>query len=140
MHCLFVGLFILLMAIINFVNIAISSSSARIKEIGIRKVLGGLRKQIIVQFLTESVILVLLATLVAIAAYPFIRPLFGELVGKEIPGLSSFPAYFIFIPAALVLLVGIMAGFVSCHHIILAEISGFNKRHIKSGERKSMAA
>jgi putative ABC transport system permease protein len=106
----FVGLFILLMAVINFINIAISSSSARIKEIGIRKVLGGLRKQIIIQFLTESVILVLLATIVAVAAYPLIRPFFGELVGKEIPGLSSFPLYFIFIPAALVLLVGVLAG------------------------------
>ena len=59
----FVGLFILLMAIINFINISISGSSARIKEIGIRKVLGGLKKQIIIQFLTESVILVLLATI-----------------------------------------------------------------------------
>jgi putative ABC transport system permease protein len=106
----FVGLFILLMAIINFINIAISSSSARIKEIGIRKVLGGLRKQIIIQFLTESVILVLLATIVAVSAYPFIRPFFGELVGKEIPALSSFPIYFVFIPATIVLLVGVLAG------------------------------
>jgi putative ABC transport system permease protein len=106
----FVGAFILLMAIINFTNIAISSSSARIKEIGIRKVLGGLRKQIIVQFLTESVILVLLATIIAVIAYPFIRPLFSNLVGKHIPLLSSFPIYFIFIPAVLVLLVGVLAG------------------------------
>jgi len=106
----FVGLFILLMAIINFINIAISSSSARIKEIGIRKVLGGLRKQIIIQFLTESVILVLLATTVAVVAYPFLRPLFGELVGKDIPALSSFPLYFVFIPATMVLLVGVLAG------------------------------
>ena len=105
-----VGLFILLMAIINFINIAVSSSSGRIKEIGIRKVLGGLRKQIIIQFLTESIILVLLATIVAVAAYPFIQPFFGELVGKEIPWLLSFPFYFIFIPATFVLVVGILAG------------------------------
>lgn len=106
----FVGLFILLMAVINFVNIAISSSSGRIKEIGIRKVLGGIRNQIIFQFLTESVILVFLATLLAIAAYPALRPVFTGLVGKEIPPLSSFPVYFIFLPAILVLLVGILAG------------------------------
>ena len=106
----FVGLFILLMAIINFVNITVSSSSARIKEIGIRKVLGGLRKQIIIQFLTESVILVLFSSLLAIAAYSFILPFFGEMVGKQIPGLLSFPLYFIFIPALMILLVGILAG------------------------------
>lgn len=106
----FIGLFILLMAIINFVNITVSSSSARIKEIGIRKVLGGLRKQIIIQFLTESVILVSFSTILAITAYSFIRPFFGEVVGKEIPGLSSFPLYFIFVPALMILLVGILAG------------------------------
>ena len=106
----FVGLFILLMAVINFINITISSSSGRIKEIGIRKVLGSLRKQIMLQFLTESVILVLLGAIIAVAAYPFIRTFFGELVGKEIPGLSSFPIYFIFIPVVLVLLVGVLAG------------------------------
>ncbi len=106
----FIGLFILLMAIINFINIAVSSSSARIKEIGVRKMLGGLRKQIIIQFLTESVILVLFATVLAIAAYSFLRPFFGELVGKEIPGLLSFPLYFIFIPVLAVLLIGVLAG------------------------------
>ena len=51
-----------------------------------------------------------MATILAIIAYPFARPFFGELVGKEIPGLLSFPLYFIFIPAALVLLLGILAG------------------------------
>ncbi|MEP6614935.1 MAG: ABC transporter permease [Ginsengibacter sp.] len=106
----FVGLFILLMAIVNFINISITGSSSRIKEIGIRKVLGGLRKQIIIQFLTESVILVFLSTALAIIAFPYSRPFFGELVGKQIPGLSSFPLNFIFIPATLVLLVGILAG------------------------------
>ncbi|HYV91586.1 MAG TPA: FtsX-like permease family protein [Chitinophagales bacterium] len=106
----FVGLFILLMAIINFINISISSSSSRIKEIGLRKVLGGIRKQIIFQFLTESVLLVLFAMILAVSAYPLARPYFSELVGKKIPGFTSFPLYFIFIPAILVLVVGILAG------------------------------
>jgi putative ABC transport system permease protein len=106
----FVGIFILLMAVINFINISVSSSSARIKEIGIRKVLGGVRKQIIFQFLSESIILVLGATVLYLAVYPFAQPYFAELVGKEVPGLASFPLYFIFIPAALVLSVGILAG------------------------------
>jgi putative ABC transport system permease protein len=106
----FVGLFILLMAIINFVNISISSSTSRIKEIGIRKVLGGVRKQIIIQFLAESGILVLLSTFVAISVYPLVRQFFGELVGKEIPLLTSFPLSFSLIPALVVLLVGLAAG------------------------------
>ncbi|MGZ5133825.1 MAG: ABC transporter permease [Flavitalea sp.] len=106
----FVGVFILMMAIVNFINISISSSSARIKEIGIRKVLGGLKNQIIIQFLTESVILTLLSTILAVMAYSVVQPFFGELVGKEIPNLTGFPLYFIFIPVALVFLIGILAG------------------------------
>jgi ABC-type antimicrobial peptide transport system permease subunit len=98
------------MAVINFINISISSSSTRIKEIGLRKVLGGLRKQIIIQFLTESVILVFLSTIVAVTVYPLVQPLFAELVGKQIPQFFSFPWYFVFIPLALVLLVGMLAG------------------------------
>ena len=106
----FVGLFILLMAIVNFINISISGSSARIREIGVRKVLGGLKKQIVIQFLTESVILVLLSTVLAIGLYPMLQPLFGELVGKSIPVISSFPLYFLGIPVALIIIVGVLAG------------------------------
>lgn len=106
----FVGLFILLMAIVNFVNIAIANSSVRIREIGVRKVLGGLRKQIIIQFLVESILLVFIATILALIAYPMLQPLFGQMVGKDIPSLSSFPSYFIAAPMVLVLLVGSLAG------------------------------
>ena len=62
-----VALFILLMAMVNFINISISSSSSRIREIGVRKALGGLKQQIILQFLAESVILAGIATLIALA-------------------------------------------------------------------------
>ncbi|HSC40591.1 MAG TPA: ABC transporter permease, partial [Chitinophagaceae bacterium] len=51
-----VAIFILLMAIVNFINMAVSRSSARMKEIGLRKVLGGLKKQLVAQFLVESVL------------------------------------------------------------------------------------
>ena len=106
----FVGLFILVMAIINFINISISSCSSRMKEIGVRKVLGCLRKQIVLQFLTESVMIVLLATLLAVGLYPLLTPLFQRMVGKELPPLTSFPSYFILVPAGLVFVVGLLAG------------------------------
>ncbi|MBC7850543.1 MAG: ABC transporter permease [Chitinophagaceae bacterium] len=106
----FVGFFILLMAIVNFINISISSSATRTKEIGIRKVMGGLKNQIMIQFLIESVILVLIATGLALAFYPMTQSLFSDLVGKPIPALSDFPAYFIGFPLLMVLLVGLLAG------------------------------
>jgi putative ABC transport system permease protein len=106
----FVGLFILLMVVVNFINIAISSSGYRMKEIGLRKVLGGLQKHVIFQFLTESFILVLFATVLALAVYPLAAPAFSSIVGKTIPTLSSFPLYFMFIPLAFVLIVGLLVG------------------------------
>ena len=56
-----VALFILVMAVINFINITIGNSGTRLKEIGLRKVMGGSRKQLVIQFLTESVVLALLS-------------------------------------------------------------------------------
>lgn len=106
----FTGLFILLMAIVNFINIAISHSSARMREIGVRKVLGGLKKQLVLQFLVESMLLVSFATLLSLIAYPFIKSLFEQIVGRELPALSNFPVYFILIPAVIVLAVGFLAG------------------------------
>ena len=106
----FIALFMLLMAIINFVNICIGRSSSRMKEMGIRKVLGGLRKQLVYQFLAESVLLVILATFIAFVLYLLARPFFTEIIGKEITGLFSFPVYFFFIPFLFALFIGLLAG------------------------------
>ena len=106
----FAGLFILLMAVVNFINMAISMSTSRIREIGVRKVMGGLRKQIIFQFLTESIILVAISSILALIAYPFLQPVFEGIIGKAITPLFAFPGYFVFILIAFVLLVGILAG------------------------------
>ncbi|RFZ95207.1 ABC transporter permease [Mucilaginibacter conchicola] len=106
----FIALFILLMAIINFVNICISRSSQRMKEMGIRKVLGGLRKQLIWQFLIESVVLVFIATFLAFGLYALAKPYFANMLTAEIGGLFSFPLYFYLFPIAFALLIGLIAG------------------------------
>jgi putative ABC transport system permease protein len=106
----FIAFFILMMAVVNFINICIGRSSSRMKEMGIRKVLGGLRKQLIWQFLIESVLLVLLATLVALAFYAAGRPYLSDVLGKQIVGLFSFPVYFYAIPLVFAVLVGLLAG------------------------------
>ncbi|SHM54159.1 ABC transporter permease [Mucilaginibacter sp. OK098] len=105
-----IAFFILLMAVINFVNICIGRSSGRMKEMGIRKVMGGLRNQLISQFLTESVIMVLLATLLALFIYPYAGKYFSAAMGYEVTGLLLFPAYFILIPLLFVFFVGLLAG------------------------------
>lgn len=106
----FIGLFILMMAIINFINMCIARSSSRMKEMGIRKVLGGMRKQLIWQFLTESVLLVFLSTLMALVLYLIGRPFFAGMVGREIISLFAFPLYFYLIPVVLAVVIGLLAG------------------------------
>jgi putative ABC transport system permease protein len=83
---LFLGIasFILLMASINFINISIAGSLKRAKEVGIRKVTGSTQVQIIVQFLTESFLLCLLAFSLACIWLQIMLPVFNELSGKQI--------------------------------------------------------
>lgn len=105
-----IALFILSMAIINFVNICIGRSAGRMREMGIRKVLGSLRKQIILQFLIESIVLVMISTFIALIIYLIAKPYFSDVLGKDIPGLFAFPAYIIPVPFIFALLVGALAG------------------------------
>lgn len=79
-----VALFILLMAGINFVNISIAGSLKRGKEVGIRKISGGSKRQIIMQFLVESAILCFAALLLSTLMMNISLPLFNALTGKQI--------------------------------------------------------
>lgn len=105
-----VGVFILFMAIFNFINLAIGRSGSRIREIGVRKALGGLKQQLALQFLSESLVLVAVATVLAFLSYPLAQIPFEQIVGKRLPGLMTFPVAFAFLPFALVLVVGLLAG------------------------------
>ncbi|MDN5284625.1 MAG: ABC-type antimicrobial peptide transport system, permease component [Mucilaginibacter sp.] len=105
-----IAFFILLMAVINFINICIGRSSSRMKEMGIRKVMGGLRHQLIWQFLTESIVTVTLATLVSLFIYSLARPYFNLALGHEVEDLLSFPRFFLFIPLLFSVVVGTLAG------------------------------
>ena len=105
-----IAVFILLMAIINFINICISRSSQRMKEMGVRKVLGGLREQLIGQFLTESVLIVAIATLLSPGIYVITQSFFSDLLSTEMTGVLSFPYFFYLGLIAFALLIGLLAG------------------------------
>ncbi|RJP66958.1 MAG: ABC transporter permease [Ignavibacteriales bacterium] len=79
-----IALFILLIAIINFINISIAQTTTRFKEIGLRKVLGAFKKQILFQFLSEAFIICLLATILGIALGGFLLPEFNQLANRQI--------------------------------------------------------
>jgi putative ABC transport system permease protein len=106
----YIAAFILIMAVINFVNLAIGRSASRMKEIGVRKVLGGLRVQLVGQFLTESILLAILATGFSLLLYAFCSRFFAGMLGKEMPSLAALPAViWIFLPS-FALGLGLIAG------------------------------
>ncbi|TAI47656.1 ABC transporter permease [Flagellimonas allohymeniacidonis] len=79
-----IAIFILLVACINFMTLSTAAASRRSKEIGVKKVLGSQRNQLIKQFLVESFIMVLTGTLFAILLSLLALPLFNELTGKQL--------------------------------------------------------
>lgn len=78
------ALFILLLACVNFTNLSTASAGKRSKEVGIRKVMGSLKAQLVGQFLAESILLSFLATVIAFAIVYALLPAFNHLSGKEI--------------------------------------------------------
>jgi putative ABC transport system permease protein len=79
-----IGIFVLLLACINFMNLTTARSEKRVREVGIRKAIGSLRSQLVGQFYAESFILVLVAFAIAIIlAYTFL-PSFNSLAGKQL--------------------------------------------------------
>jgi putative ABC transport system permease protein len=106
-----IALFVLLIACINFVNLTIARSVKRAKEIGIRKVVGGDRKQLIFQFLGESFFLCNVAFVLAIALVQLLLPLFNELANKSLAISYLFDAKLIAGYIALYIITGLLAGF-----------------------------
>ncbi|GAB3967878.1 ABC transporter permease [Spirosoma terrae] len=78
-----IALFILLLACINFMNLSTAGSVGRSKEVGIRKVLGSIRQQLVSQFLAESVLVTFLALGLALGLVLLLLPSFNELAGKQ---------------------------------------------------------
>ncbi|MEI7500701.1 MAG: ABC transporter permease [Bacteroidota bacterium] len=105
-----IALFILLIACINFINLAIAKAATRGKEIGIKKVAGANRLTMAFQFMTESVVLVLIALVFALVLVGLLLGIFNSISGKSFTVADIFQAKFIagFIITGLV--TGILAG------------------------------
>ncbi len=104
------ALFILLLACVNFTNLSTARAVKRAREVGIRKVMGSLKKQLIIQFLTESVLLTFLSMLIAFGLLFLLLPYFNQVANREIP-FSFFISYqSILAMVSLVFITGIVAG------------------------------
>ncbi len=105
-----VGVFILLIACVNFTNLATARAAQRAKEVGLRKAIGAWRSQLIGQFLAESVLVSLAAFVLALGLSQLLLPAFNALAGKDVGTLWSYGGRYALLLAGLALVVGLGAG------------------------------
>ena len=104
-----IGIFVLLLACINFMNLSTARSEKRAKEVGIRKTVGSLRSQLIAQFFSESLMVVAFAFLFAIALLALSLPWFNQVANKDMSILWGSPLFWI-LGLSFSLLTGVIAG------------------------------
>jgi putative ABC transport system permease protein len=105
-----IALFILLLACINFMNLSTAGSVGRSKEVGIRKVMGSVKAQLITQFLTESALLTFLALGLALGLAVLLLPGFNALAGKQFTPSAIFNARMLASALLACLVIGLLAG------------------------------
>ncbi|MGG7663004.1 ABC transporter permease [Dyadobacter sp. BHUBP1] len=105
-----IAAFILLIACINFMNLSTAGSAGRAKEVGVRKVMGSVRQQLMAQFLIESVLVTFFALLLALLLVVLLLPGFNDLAGKQFDLQSILNARMIGYALAGCLIVGLLAG------------------------------
>jgi ABC-type antimicrobial peptide transport system permease subunit len=104
-----IGVFVLMLACINFMNLSTARSEKRAKEVGIRKSIGSLRAQLISQFFSESLVVALLAFAVSLIFVQLALPMFNEVADKKLKLLWGNPLFWI-AGISFSVLTGIIAG------------------------------
>ena len=104
-----IGVFVLLLACINFMNLSTARSEKRAKEVGIRKSIGSMRSQLINQFFSESIVVAMLAFIVSLGLVYLALPAFNEVANKKLALLWSSPTFWL-IGISFSLITGILAG------------------------------
>ena len=104
-----IGAFVLLLACINFMNLSTAQSEKRAKEVGIRKTVGSLRKQLIFQFFSESLLTVTFAFALSLLLVQLALPFFNEVADKQMTILWT-KTFFWLVAAAFIIVTALVAG------------------------------
>ena len=104
-----IAVLILVIACINFVNLATARATDRSKEVGLRKVLGAVKKQLIGQFILESVLFAVIACLLSVGLLQLLMPAYNAVLGYKLPSFWNNPLFYVFI-AGVIIVVGLLAG------------------------------
>lgn len=105
-----IAFFTLVVACINFMNLATARAAKRAKEVGLRKTVGAYRTQLIGQFMGESILLAVIALWGAVALTQFTLPLFNDLFDKSLQLTGLMSDYTVLIPIGITLFAGILGG------------------------------
>ncbi|MCJ7582308.1 MAG: ABC transporter permease [Candidatus Aminicenantes bacterium] len=105
-----IAFFLIIIACINFMNLATAQSTSRAREVGIRKIVGSTRGSLIRQFLFESIVMSLLSLILAIVLIQLILPIFNQLTRKQLNLQNLLDPFNIFLFLAIGIFVGIFAG------------------------------
>jgi putative ABC transport system permease protein len=104
-----IAILILIIACINFINLATARATDRSKEVGLRKVLGAVRKQLVSQFMLESLLYATVACILSVGLVQLLMPSYANLLGYKLPSFwNNYKVYFFLI--GVVLIVGLLAG------------------------------
>jgi putative ABC transport system permease protein len=109
---IFIGVevLILLIACVNFINLFTTQALKRIKEVGIRKILGADKAQLVIQFMGEAFILTCLGAILAICLYQVAIPFYNNITGKAVTAWELFKPVNLLIITGMVLFVGFLSG------------------------------
>lgn len=124
-----VAAFMLLIACINYMNLATARSVNRAKEVGVRKVMGSQRRQLIAQFIAESVVIALIAMVISLVLIYVLLPTFNSLANKSLPFSYIFQGPIILSLLAIVIFVGIVGGSYPAFYL-----SGFSPINVLKGK------
>ncbi|HTE28528.1 ABC transporter permease [Flavitalea sp.] len=124
-----IALFMLVIACINFMNLSTASAGKRAREVGIRKVMGSLKSQLIWQFLIESLVITTIAVMISLVFVEFALPVFNKLSGKELQLSLAMSSWFL--PALCV--TGMITAFVAGTYPAFV-LSSFNPVKVLKGK------
>jgi putative ABC transport system permease protein len=129
----FVSILILVISCVNYINLTTAQASSRFKEMGVRKVLGALKRQLVEQFLGESLLITFFAFILSILIVYAALPLYSQILGKQIALSSSGVFYLMSMSLLTILIVGVGSG--SYLAFYLSSINA--SKTLKSASKKS---
>src|SRR5690606_30227260 len=128
-----IGIFVLIIACINFMNLSTAKSQKRAKEVGVRKVAGADKQSLVLQFLSESILISLFAAFLAVILVAVTLPVFNTLTGKEM-SVPFFSGIFWLQLMAVLLITGLVAGSYPAFYLSATKVVSVFRSFTKAGK------